>query len=61
VVSASDDMKSWPAAQRGVHYSEQADKLRAIAMAEPEGKIRSQLLSLVGQYEKLAARLLQSN
>jgi hypothetical protein len=54
-------MKSWPAAQRGVHYSEQADKLRAIAMAEPEGKIRSQLLSLVGQYEKLAARLLQSN
>jgi hypothetical protein len=46
-----------PNSERAAHYREQAQRLRALADAEPLGEMRDQLLALVEQYEDLVKRL----
>jgi len=43
--------------ERFAHYSEQAEKLRKMAEAEPSQPMRDQLLDLAAQYQKLADTL----
>jgi len=50
-------VRSWPSAQRAVHYRDQAKKLRDMAEAEPRGELHEQLLALAGQYDDMAANL----
>jgi hypothetical protein len=47
----------WPNSERAAHYREQAQKLKALAEAEPPGEMRDQLMALVEQYEDLVERL----
>jgi hypothetical protein len=48
------DVRVWSARERKTHYQEQADKLRAMAEAQPAGTLRAQLLALADQYQLLA-------
>jgi hypothetical protein len=46
-----------PRANRTEHYQEQAAKLRQMAEAEQNGRLRSHMLRIADEYEKLAASL----
>jgi hypothetical protein len=60
---ASDDnplmfMRSMGAAERAVHYRQEAEKFRQMAQTELDGQIRESLLSLAKQYDYLADDLM---
>ena len=45
------------ARQRAAIYRERAAHLRAMARAEPDGRLRAQLADLAGRYAELSAEL----
>jgi hypothetical protein len=51
------DVRGWSARERKSHYQEQANKLREMAVAQPAGALRAQLLALADQYQLLADSL----
>ena len=52
-----ESLPHWPNNERAAHYREQAQKIRALAEAEPPGEMHDQLIALAEQYEMLVRRL----
>src|SRR5690242_2238035 len=51
-----ESLPHWPNSERAAHYREQAQKIRALAEAEPPGEMHDQLIAVAEQYEMLARR-----
>jgi hypothetical protein len=54
------DLSSMPARQRATYYHQQAGKLRLLAEAQSDEKIRARLFGLADQYQTLAMSLSQN-
>ena len=52
-----ESLPHWPNRERAAHYREQAQKIRALAQAEPPGEMHDQLIAVAEQYEILVRRL----